>query len=83
MPLRHDERALLRLAKELIGAGRLPHESRRSIWAGAGTGRACALCSEPVVSEEIEYEIEESGGRRFQFHTRCHDVWQLALSERR
>jgi hypothetical protein len=82
MPLTQDERALLRLAKELIGTGRLPHESR-SICAGAGTGRVCALCNEPVVSEEIEYEIEEPGGRSFQFHMRCHAVWQLALSDRR
>ena len=81
-PLTQDELALLRLAKELIGTGWLPHESTRALWAGAGTGRVCALCYEPVVSEEIEYQIVERGGRRFQFHMRCHDVWQLALSDR-
>jgi hypothetical protein len=80
MPLTQDEKALHTLARERIETGELPRDVGKSIWAGDGKGDTCVLCNRPVVAKQIEFEVEDPGGRSFRFHMRCHAIWQLALS---
>ena len=79
MPLTLDERALYARALEGIRTGELPGKPPKSVWAGNGGGDLCVLCGKHVRSNDVEYEVQDSTGRVFLFHLRCHAVWQLAL----
>ena len=61
-------------------AYRRPHRT----WAGPGSGVACDLCSNPIQSHEIEYEIELSVDRMprlLYLHVQCFREW-AAQSDR-
>ncbi|HTV78106.1 MAG TPA: hypothetical protein VMF03_07610 [Steroidobacteraceae bacterium] len=74
------ESELRKLARELIRDGRLPDQAPERAWAGAGSGKPCALCGETVPASDVEYEVDigtEKGRRTLHFHFGCHAAWQL------
>lgn len=82
MALNPEEMQLYAIAQKLIGAGKLPRHVARAVWAGSGNGSPCALCPDPVLPDQVEYEVEDRSGGTFIFHVRCHALWLLALTER-
>jgi hypothetical protein len=72
------ERELRRRAREEIQKGRLPESPTSSIWGGLGSGLPCAVCGDPIRSDQVEYEMADpGGGESFRFHLPCHMVWQF------
>jgi hypothetical protein len=72
------DRELRRRAREEIQKGRLPDSAPASIWGGRGSGLPCAVCGDPILPNQVEYEISESSGvDSLRFHLPCHAVWQL------
>jgi hypothetical protein len=65
-------------ARELLAEGGLPSAVPSLLWGGLGQGDACALCSQPIQRNEMQYEIEvkmERGAQCFRFHLPCHLAW--------
>jgi hypothetical protein len=76
---RRLEKELRLIARELIAKGQLPHAAPIRFWGGFGTGLPCALCDQPIQSEEIEHEVRpiEAAVQALRFHRVCHYAWQL------
>jgi len=56
----------------------MPYRRPHRTWAGQGTGVVCDLCSNPIQSHEIEYEIELSVDRLqrvLYLHVQCFREW--------
>jgi hypothetical protein len=87
MPLTQHELELKKIALERIRRGLLPDAVPKSIWAGQGTGKACALCDGTVVQSEMEYELnaarDDGTQTIIRFHLRCHALWQLEVARLR
>lgn len=80
MPLTELEAELRPIARERIATGMLPGALTSHIWAGHGSGALCDLCDQPILSDEVEYEVEDKVGEAvetFRFHMVCQAVWQL------
>lgn len=74
------EAELRKRARELIREGKLPDRAPTRVWAGAGSGLPCALCTEAIPVSEVEYEVETGVGRAsraLHFHFACHAAWQF------
>ncbi len=74
------ESELRKRARELIREGQLPDRAPARVWAGAGSGKPCALCGDVIPHSDVEYEVEAGGVRASQtlhFHFACHGAWQL------
>jgi hypothetical protein len=56
----------------LLSAGGMLKPVDGHAWAGNGTGRNCAVCSNPATPMEVEYEV----GGDARAHTRCFLVRQ-------
>src|SRR5690349_18232356 len=67
------------IARGRIAKGQMPGEAPTRFWAGFGSGRPCALCDEPIQSNEVEYEVKPIGAavQTLRFHRVCHYAWQL------
>jgi hypothetical protein len=79
MPVTHSKTELRPVALERIATGQLPRLVQSRTWAGPGTGKACALCDQPIHVDEVEYEIEDRADGRvqvFRLHLTCQGVWQ-------
>ena len=63
------------LVRERLVSGRLPRVVPETVYAGRGTSTRCAVCSQPITPQQIEYEIAVSGAQPLVFHMQCHDVW--------
>jgi hypothetical protein len=48
----------------------------RRTWAGQGTGQPCYQCHEPILPQEIEYEVELESGMILHFHFACQQIWE-------
>ena len=71
-------------ARQLIGAGKLPRAKAARTWGGLGTGLACTLCNEPILSTEPEFELQfdtTSSAPPIRFHRQCHSVWESVRHE--
>ena len=79
LPFSRLEKELRLIACELIAKGQLPREAPIWFWGGFGTGLPCALCDQPIQSEEIEHEVRpiEAAVQTLRFHRVCHYAWQL------
>jgi hypothetical protein len=63
--------------------GALPVELSRRIFAGYALGnRVCAGCCEPILQNEIEYEVQSPTRRPMHFHLKCHVLWQVECVRR-
>jgi len=76
--------ALRNRARELIQQGRLPDVSRSRVWGGKGSGGPCALCSQAILHDDVEYEVAGrlAEERSLCFHFHCFAAWQLESIER-
>jgi len=67
---------LRRLAHERTEAGELPPDRLGLTWDGMGRNKPCALCSAPILFEEVERQLfGDLATRTFKFHLACHTVW--------
>jgi hypothetical protein len=78
-----DECALRDKAREVVQAGRLPNRRPDRTWGGPGVGADCAICSVPVKSDEVEFEIEfgrnddDPDLEKYHVHIRCFAAWEF------
>jgi hypothetical protein len=78
-----NEAALRRLARLVLESGKLPRRDPTRTWGGPGVGALCTICAQPIMPEEIEYEVQFAhdgatpGLDRFHLHLRCFAVWEL------
>ena len=68
------------MVRTKIDAGVLPADLPVKLWAGHGGGELCAVCEEPIVEAQTEYEVQYVQGPPIKFHIHCHQLWD---SERR
>jgi hypothetical protein len=72
-----DEIKLRAKARDAIFAGKLPNRRPDRTWGGPGVGARCAICSEPVSKEQMEFEVQfatdgiDPGLDKFHIHVRC------------
>ena len=77
-----DESRLRAKAREALRAGTVPNGRLMNVWAGQGSGARCAICSDPLKPEELEYELELSGNsdgggqRDYHTHIACFAAWE-------
>ena len=64
-----------------LSAGLLPRCHPVTSWAGFGTGETCAGCDQPILTSEVEHELDfaESATRRF--HSTCEAIWRALVDE--
>jgi hypothetical protein len=76
-----NEARVRELARQILLAGRLPRGDPDRTWGGSGGGEACAVCGQPVMSTETEYEIQfvrpNTTPDRFSLHIRCFAAWEM------
>ena len=53
-----DEPIARERAHAAIQAGKIPLRSPDRSWGGPGIGAPCAVCDQPIPSENLEFEIE-------------------------
>lgn len=74
--------ALKELAKQRIASGELPCTPTARTWGSRGSGAPCSLCTRPIRSDEVEYEVAAVDPRgatelpTVRFHLHCHAAWQ-------
>ena len=77
-----DETQLRAKAHEALRAGTVPNRRLMNVWAGQGCGACCAICSDPLKPDELEYELELSGNsdgcgvRDYHMHIACFAAWE-------
>ena len=77
-----DEDELRNRAREAVQAGRLPNRAPSLIWGGTGFWTNCAICGNPVNSDEVGYELQFAegeglpGGTEYHVHVRCFTAWE-------
>ncbi len=69
----------------MVRTGALPCDDSEQVWGGHGDGKRCSGCLDPIVSGEVEYEVELTKGGTIYLHVACHAIWtqecdQLASS---
>jgi hypothetical protein len=70
------------MARKRIRTDVLPRRVPVHIQAGSGRGRACAVCDEPICSDEFEYEVVREGDAlALHFHSLCEAVWEMECEE--
>ena len=78
-----DEAVLAQKARDAICNGALPARTANRTFGGPGNGAICAVCGEPVTSNQMELEIEFNrhgatpGLDRYHLHTKCLAAWEL------
>jgi len=76
-----EESKLRHKIRKAITARVLPERRPERMWGGSGTGAECALCGEPVTSEQTELELEfadsGSGPASYTVHVHCFSVWEI------
>jgi hypothetical protein len=69
---------------DAVLAGRLPAQAPERTWGGRGSGVPCAICTEPLRSDEVEWELEFTSGldrltrTNLHVHPDCYADWDLA-----
>jgi hypothetical protein len=70
-----DRKELESHARAKLLARELPLERPATFWAGYGLGdRACVLCTESIMREQVELEVKADDGRTLFYHAPCFDV---------
>jgi hypothetical protein len=67
---------LSEIVRAKMDAGVLAVDRPVKLWAGRGQGHACAVCAEPIVDAQTEYEVQYDDGSAIKFHIECHSVWE-------
>jgi hypothetical protein len=63
------------LIRAKLADGRLPHDSLRGVWGGAGDGETCLACQNEITKSNFVMESIDDGQQAVQFHVQCFYVW--------
>ena len=80
------EEHLRELARQAITAERIPNFKPDRVWGGPGIGALCTICNQPVLQNEMEFEVQfaRDGARPhfdvFHIHIRCFAAWEFERS---
>jgi hypothetical protein len=80
---RVDYRRLVGTAREAMRSGRIPSRTADQMWGGSGSGAPCAICTRPLASHEVEYELRFAHGAAaatYHVHVPCCMAWEVELS---
>lgn len=61
----------------------LPAEPPTAVSIGHGTGDTCAVCEQPILEVQAQYEAHYDHRPTIRFHARCHFLWRAELRGRR
>jgi hypothetical protein len=71
------------VVRDKLDAGTLPLNDPVKLWAGQGSGRLCALCEQPILKSQAEYEPQyDDGLPAVRFHRGCHGLWEAERQQR-
>jgi hypothetical protein len=56
--------------------GRLPESFDAKLYAGHGTNVICSGCDEKIMSDEIEFETDQTDSSILRFHAECYRAWK-------
>jgi hypothetical protein len=66
---------LLRLIREKLADGRLPHNSIARVWGRAAANEVCVACDRATAQYQFVMEGIGAAMKAFQFHVRCFYYW--------
>lgn len=76
-----DEKLLRMRARQALEIGKLPHSKPKRMWGGPGSGAPCSICVEPVMTQELGFELEfheeQTGDGNHHVHLRCFAAWEF------
>jgi hypothetical protein len=70
------------IVRAKLDAGLLPLAPPAILWILHGSGEACAVCEQPILNTQTQYEAEYDRRPAIRFHAACHRVWQAELRAR-
>jgi hypothetical protein len=70
-----NESAVRARIRRLNETGEIPCDEPERLWAGPGTGNTCVVCTEPISTQETEFEVDLSSGLTLRLHRRCYSLW--------
>jgi hypothetical protein len=77
------EEHLRDLARQAITAEKIPSHKPDRVWGGPGIGASCTICDQPVLQNEMEFEVQwaRDGVQPhfdvFHIHIRCFAAWEF------
>jgi hypothetical protein len=64
------------VVRDKLDAGTLPLNDPVKLWADQGNGQLCAVCEQPILKSQVEYEPQYDDGQpAVHFHPECHGLW--------
>ena len=66
--------------REKLSEGLLPGKAPAHSWRGNGSRKPCNGCNEPILSTEVEYELNFNGARIVHFHAACEAIWRSLIA---
>jgi hypothetical protein len=78
-----EDTGLRAKARKCVESGRMPNRSPDRLWGGKGTGAECVICGEPVVADQVEFEVEfdrigpDSAADKYRAHLACLSAWEF------
>lgn len=86
----NDDINLQKLARQAIRSGRVPRHKPDRPWGSSGNGADCPICHQPVLFQEIGYELEFARSSNQQqpttgvlVHVACFRAWNVVRLEAR
>ena len=67
--------------RERLASGKLPRHQSDRTWGGPGTGRACAVCGQPIPPSSSEIEDRGEDGVELVYHARCHALLSMVREQ--
>jgi hypothetical protein len=67
--------------REKLSEGLLPGKTPAHAWCGYGTGKPCNGCNEPILSTEVEHELDFNGAWTVRFHAACEAIWRSLIAQ--
>jgi hypothetical protein len=69
--------------REKLSEGLLPGKAPAHSWCGYGSRKPCNGCNEPILSTEVEHELDFNGARTVRFHAACEAIWRSLVAQER
>ena len=74
--------SLAEMVRHKLDIELLPRADPVKLWAGYGSGEACAACEQTILKAQIEYELQYASAV-FRLHAGCHGLWEAERRRRR
>ena len=72
--------ALQALVRSRMLSGELPSRGEHQLFASKGDGRLCACCANPIIQQQVQYEVTVptayGAPMCFAMHIACFDAWR-------